>query len=29
MRTMPGLSTRPSFFDIDLDLKTGKVKGLF
>lgn len=29
MRTMPGLSTRPVFFDIDLDLKTGKVKGLF
>ena len=29
MRTMPGLSTRPSFFDIDLDIKTGKVKGLF
>jgi formyltetrahydrofolate synthetase len=29
MRTMPGLPTRPSFFDIDLDLKTGKVKGLF
>jgi formyltetrahydrofolate synthetase len=29
MRTMPGLSTRPSFFDIDLDLTSGKVKGLF
>ncbi len=29
MRTMPGLSTRPSFFDIDLDLVSGKVKGLF
>ena len=29
MRTMPGLSTRPSFFDVDLDLETGKVKGLF
>lgn len=29
MRTMPGLPTRPSFFDIDLDLATGKVKGLF
>lgn len=29
MRTMPGLSTRPAFFDVDLDLKTGKVKGLF
>jgi methylenetetrahydrofolate dehydrogenase (NADP+)/methenyltetrahydrofolate cyclohydrolase/formyltetrahydrofolate synthetase len=29
MRTMPGLPTRPVFFDVDLDLKTGKVKGLF
>ena len=29
MRTMPGLSTRPAYMDIDLDLKTGKVKGLF
>ena len=29
MRTMPGLSTRPSYYDIDLDLKTGKVVGLF
>ena len=29
MRTMPGLPTRPAFFDIDLDLETGKVKGLF
>jgi len=29
MRTMPGLPTRPVFFDIDLDLETGKVKGLF
>lgn len=29
MRTMPGLGTRPSFYDIDLDLKTGKVLGLF
>ncbi|MCX7008053.1 MAG: formate--tetrahydrofolate ligase, partial [Kiritimatiellaeota bacterium] len=29
MRTMPGRSTRPAFFDIDLDLRTGKVKGLF
>ncbi|MEN9563406.1 MAG: formate--tetrahydrofolate ligase [Chloroflexota bacterium] len=29
MRTMPGLSTRPSFYDVDLDLKTGKVLGLF
>jgi methylenetetrahydrofolate dehydrogenase (NADP+)/methenyltetrahydrofolate cyclohydrolase/formyltetrahydrofolate synthetase len=29
MRTMPGLPTRPVFFDVDLDLKTGKVWGLF
>ncbi len=29
MRTMPGLPTRPSFYDVDLDLETGKVLGLF
>ena len=29
MRTMPGLPTRPAFVDVDLDLATGKVKGLF
>lgn len=29
MRTMPGLPTRPAFFDVDLDLETGKVLGLF
>jgi formyltetrahydrofolate synthetase len=29
MRTMPGLPTRPVFFDVDLDLRTGRVKGLF
>jgi formyltetrahydrofolate synthetase len=29
MRTMPGLPTRPSYYDIDLDLKTGKSAGLF
>lgn len=29
MRTMPGLPTRPAFFDVDLDLNTGKVVGLF
>jgi len=28
MRTMPGLPTRPVFYDVDLDLKTGKVVGL-
>jgi len=29
MRTMPGLPTRPVYYDVDLDLKTGKVQGLF
>ncbi len=29
MSTMPGLPTRPAFYDIDLDLDTGKVLGLF
>jgi len=29
MRTMPGLPTRPVYYDVDLDLETGKVKGLF
>ncbi len=28
MSTMPGLPTRPVFFDIDVDLETGKVLGL-
>ncbi|KAJ8480462.1 hypothetical protein OPV22_024189 [Ensete ventricosum] len=28
MSTMPGLSTRPCFFDIDIDIATGKVLGL-
>ncbi len=28
MSTMPGLPTRPAFFDIDLDLETGQVVGL-
>ena len=28
MSTMPGLPTRPAFFDIDLDLETGRVVGL-
>jgi formyltetrahydrofolate synthetase len=29
MRTMPGLPTRPAFTDVDLDLETGNVVGLF
>ncbi|KAJ3217314.1 tetrahydrofolate synthase [Dinochytrium kinnereticum] len=29
MQTMPGLSTRPGFFDIDIDPETGRVIGLF
>jgi formyltetrahydrofolate synthetase len=29
MRTMPGLPTRPVFYDVDLNLQTGKVVGLF
>eukprot|EP00471_Norrisiella_sphaerica_P005641 CAMPEP_0184489308 /NCGR_PEP_ID=MMETSP0113_2-20130426/14994_1 /TAXON_ID=91329 /ORGANISM="Norrisiella sphaerica, Strain BC52" /LENGTH=638 /DNA_ID=CAMNT_0026872641 /DNA_START=158 /DNA_END=2074 /DNA_ORIENTATION=+ len=28
MSTMPGLGTRPAFYDIDIDTKTGKVIGL-
>lgn len=28
MRTMPGLPTRPGFFDVDLDPLTGRVQGL-
>jgi len=28
MSTMPGLPTRPAFFDIDIDLETGKIMGL-
>jgi methylenetetrahydrofolate dehydrogenase (NADP+)/methenyltetrahydrofolate cyclohydrolase/formyltetrahydrofolate synthetase len=29
MRTMPGLPTRPVFYDVDLDIETGRVLGLF
>ncbi len=28
MRTMPGLPTRPGFYDVDLDPETGKIVGL-
>ena len=29
MSTMPGLPTRPAYYDVDLNLETGKVVGLF
>ncbi len=29
IRTMPGLPSRPAFMDVDIDLNTGKVVGLF
>jgi len=29
MATMPGLPTRPSFYEVDIDLETGRVLGLF
>lgn len=29
MMTMPGLTTRPGFYDVDLNLETGKIEGLF
>ncbi|MCJ7625536.1 MAG: formate--tetrahydrofolate ligase, partial [Anaerolineaceae bacterium] len=29
MSTMPGLPTRPSFYEVDVDLETGQVLGLF
>ncbi|KAJ3402774.1 tetrahydrofolate synthase [Chytridiales sp. JEL 0842] len=29
MQTMPGLSTRPGFYDIDVEPETGRVLGLF
>ena len=29
MRTMPGLPTRPAFMNVDIDLESGKVVGLF
>ncbi len=29
MRTMPGLPTRPVYYDVDIDLETGRVTGLF
>ncbi len=28
MRTMPGLPTRPAFYDVDVDLESGKIVGL-
>jgi formyltetrahydrofolate synthetase len=29
MSTMPGLATHPAYMDIDIDVETGKIKGLF
>jgi formyltetrahydrofolate synthetase len=29
MSTMPGLPTRPAFYDVDIDLEPGRVIGLF
>jgi len=29
MRTMPGLPSRPAYLDVDIDLETGRIKGLF
>jgi len=29
MMTMPGLPSRPAFMDVDVDVETGKIKGLF
>ena len=29
MSTMPGLATRPAFYDVDIDPATGKIIGLF
>ena len=29
MRTMPGLPSRPAFENVDIDLETGRVRGLF
>ena len=29
MMTMPGLPTRPAFYDVSIDFKTGKIAGLF
>lgn len=29
MTTMPGLPTRPAFYDVDLNIETGKITGLF
>ena len=29
MRTMPGLPARPAFCDVDIDMATGRIEGLF
>jgi methylenetetrahydrofolate dehydrogenase (NADP+)/methenyltetrahydrofolate cyclohydrolase/formyltetrahydrofolate synthetase len=29
IQTMPGLPTRPAFYDIDLDTETNSITGIF
>lgn len=29
MQTMPGLGTRPGFWEVDLDIESGRPVGLF
>jgi formyltetrahydrofolate synthetase len=29
INTIPGLPTRPGFYDVDIDVETGNVVGLF
>jgi len=29
MSTMPGLATHPAYMDIDVDLETGRIVGMF
>jgi formyltetrahydrofolate synthetase len=29
MRTMPGLPSKPAFEQVDIDIETGRVRGLF
>jgi len=29
INTMPGLSSKPAYLDMDIDVKTGRIRGLF